>query len=75
MKQLSLQAKLGETELTRLETAQPWVSSNYDPGHYVLTADNWEMPGEFVDEDAIAYKPDGSVLFRLVEECCFLRSA
>jgi hypothetical protein len=29
--------------------------------------DSWKMPGEFVDEDAIAYKPDGSVLFRLVK--------
>jgi hypothetical protein len=68
MKRLNLEAKLTEQELTRLETVQPWIDSNYDPQHYMLKADTWEIQAEFVDEDAIAYKPDGSVLFRLVKD-------
>jgi hypothetical protein len=69
MRQLSLEVRLSEREIARLETVQPWISSNYDPNRYVLWADTWEMAAELVDEDAIAYKPDGSVLFRLVKAC------
>jgi len=67
MKSLSLEAKLSDSELTRLATTQPWISSNYDPSNYLLSSDQWTMPGLLVDEAAVGYKPDGSVLFKLIK--------
>lgn len=66
MKSLSVEVKLPPSELTRLAKTQPWISSNYDPSNYLLSCDTWTISGTLVDEPAVVYKPDGSILFKLV---------
>src|SRR5262245_44846311 len=67
IKELFLETKITQKEAMRLEAEQPWISSNGDPGHYMLLSDRWELPGLLIKETCSAHdNATGRLIFRLV---------
>jgi hypothetical protein len=67
VRELILEPKLPPKEVRRIETIQPWISSNGDPEHYRLISDCWELPGTFIDEPCIGRdKATGDMVFHFV---------